>query len=290
MIGNLSSRRTAELFSLARAELTARGIFVAESHVVRGGRALRESALAAVKSPYDIIIIGGGDGSLTTVVGAFAHSQAVLGVLPLGTGNSFARSLGIVPDLEHAIDAIVDGKIAHVDLGVVNGTHFANFATIGLSSQIARSTPSLLKRIFGPAAYALAGIMPLLRSRSFGTKISFDGRKRRVRTHQLIVASGRYYGLTPLLPDATIVDGTLAVFTTSGLSRWDVAKAFLALLSGNSTRLTDAEYFYAKELVVKTKPKQFLDIDGEALGRTPAHFTVDPGALRVMVPQGFTGT
>ncbi len=289
MIGNLRSRRTAELFARARHALAQGGISVLESQTVRDGKDMRERVRKAVKAGHELVIVAGGDGSLTSVVGFFAHQSTVLGVLPFGTGNSFAKSLGIAATVEEAVEVIVSGKVAKVDLGIVNDTYFANFATIGLSSTIGRSTPAALKKVFGPAAYGLAGIGPTLTSRAFEAKLRWDDHKLSVSTHQLIIANGRYYGFTPILPNATIVDGTLSVFTTNGLSRWDVAKMFVALSRGDQTQLENAEYFSTKEVTIKTKPRQSLDVDGEALGKTPARFSIARAALKVMVPQDFTG-
>ncbi|MGP6190137.1 MAG: diacylglycerol/lipid kinase family protein [Vulcanimicrobiaceae bacterium] len=290
IIGNLHSRRTTELYARAHELLAARGVTIAAAHNVRDGREVRRRVERYVKDGCELIIIGGGDGTMTGAVGAFARTKSVLGVLPFGTGNSFALSLGIPSDVERAVDVIAGGCVARVDLGVVNGTYFANFATIGLSSTIARRTPNLLKKILGPASYAAAGVLPILSNRAFEAKIRWEGDEIRLRTHQLIVANGRYFGFTPVLPDATIVDGLLSVFTTSGLSRWDVARMFLAMYRGKHTTLADADYFSAKEVVIKTHPKQFVDVDGEAYGKTPVHFSIARRALRVLVPQGFTGT
>jgi diacylglycerol kinase (ATP) len=289
MIGNLRSRQTAELFAKARRLLAAGGITIVEQHSVRGGQALRKAVRAAVLERCELILVGGGDGSMTCVVGCLAHTRSVLGVLPFGTGNSFAQSLGIKPNVEDAVKVIVEGKVERVDLGIVNGTHFANFATIGLSSAIARSTPTMLKKVLGPAAYVVAGVGPMLRSGAFRAVVKCGARKIDLKTHQVIVANGRYFGSTPVLPDATIIDGTLSLFTTSGLSRWEVARMFLAFFRGEQTELADADYLSAPEITVKARPKQYLDIDGEALGTTPARFSIDRRALRVMVPQGFTG-
>ncbi len=112
----------------------------------------------------------------------------------------------------------------------------------------------------------------------------------KLRTHQVIVANGRYFGSSPVLPNATIVDGTFALFATTGLTRWDVARMFLAIYRSEQAGLADADYLHAATMTIKTKPKQYLDIDGEPLGKTPARFQIDPRALRVMVPQKFDGT
>ena len=289
LVANLRSRGTSQLYARARTLLAQRGIVIEESHEVSTAERLRKRVRRAIRAGHELVVVGGGDGSFTTVVGEFAHREAVLGVLPFGTGNSFARSLGIPPILERAVDTIANGKVARVDLGVVNGRYFANFATIGLSSTIARRTPSWLKKALGPAAYVAAGIVPLLQSSAFESELQWKRGRLRLSTHQLIVANGRYYGLVPLAPDATIVDGTLSVFTTEDLSRWDVARMFVAFSRGVQTRLAEATSLTTSSLTVRTNPKQPLDVDGEALGRTPAHFAVATKALRVLVPPDFTG-
>jgi len=289
VIGNLRSRKTSAMYSKTIEALIARGVSIVESHTVSDGGELAKRVKNAVADEHEYVLVAGGDGSMTSIVGEFAHRKSVLGVLPLGTGNSFAQSLGMEPTIESAVETIVSGRVERVDLGMVNGRHFANFATIGLSSTIARGTPNLVKKYLGPFAYVVSGIAPLMRSSSFEATVKWNKSDVKVRTHQLIVASGRYFGFTPILPDATIVDGELSLFTTSGCSRWDVARMFVAFHRGRQTTLADAEYFSAAEIDVEAKPKQYLDVDGEAFGKTPAHFSIDSKALRVLVPRDFTG-
>jgi len=289
VIGNLRSRKTSSMYAKAIEALTARGVVILESHTVSEGPELVKRVKNAVADEQQFVLVAGGDGSMTSIVGEFAHKKSVLGVLPLGTGNSFAQSLGMAPTIESAVETIVTGLIENVDLGLVNDRYFANFATIGLSSTIARSTPNLLKKFLGPLAYAVSGVAPLLRSSSFEATVKWRKSEVTVRTHQLIVANGRFFGFTPILPGATIVDGELSLFTTSGCSRWEVARMFVAFHRGRQTMLEDAEYFSAPEIEVEAKPKQYMDIDGEAFGKTPARFSIDPKALRVLVPVDFTG-
>ncbi|GAC1500512.1 MAG: YegS/Rv2252/BmrU family lipid kinase [Vulcanimicrobiaceae bacterium] len=289
VIGNLHSRNTQTKYARAIELLTERGVTIASSQTVDRGDEMVARVRSAVAAGHRYVLVAGGDGSMTSVVGEFAHKEAVLGVLPLGTGNSFAQTLGIEPTLEAAVDTIVSGRVARVDLGIVNGKHFANFATIGLSSTIARATSNRLKKVLGPLAYAVAGVAPLLRSSSFDAHVTWETGNTRVRTHQLIIANGRYFGFTPILPDASIVDGELSLFTTSGCSRWEIARMFVAFQRHRQTTLADAEYFSASEITVTAQPKQYLDVDGEAFGETPATFAIDARALRVLVPQNFTG-
>ncbi len=285
LIGHLTSRNGPAAFAEVSKALVAHGVSIVEAHQVETRKEIRRRVKRAVKSGHTLVLVIGGDGSQAAAVGPLAHTKAVLGVIPAGTGNSFAQSLGITPTIEDAIHTILNGRVAHVDLGVVNGEYFANFATIGLSSEIAESTPKLLKKIVGGAAYGLSAVLPMLKHRPFLAKVSWEKNALKLETHQMIVASGRYFGNTPILPDATATSGRLAFFTTVGPGRMDVMRMYLAFLSGTQTDLPDAHYFQTAKLTVKTKKRQPIAIDGSAFGYTPAKFSVAPNALRVMVPQ-----
>jgi YegS/Rv2252/BmrU family lipid kinase len=263
--------------------LVERGVHLAMTHVVDNHRDLNRYVRGAVKGGAGLVIVAGGDGTMTAAAGQLAKSKSVLGVLPLGTGNSFALSLGIT-DLETAVEAIVAGREVAVDLGNVNGTYFANFATIGLSSTIARATPNRLKKIVGAAAYVLAGLLPALRSRPFRCKVRTGKQKLVFPTYQVIVANGRYFGHTPLTPDASLDSGRLTFYSTTDSTIVDAAKTYSSLLLDRQALLPNAHVFDAVELRVRARPAQPIAIDGEQCGWTPAKFRVVPGALRVMVP------
>jgi diacylglycerol kinase (ATP) len=283
LVANSGARQTSETFARARSMLVDRGIHLTMTHVVDNHRDLCRYVRRAVKGGAGLVIVAGGDGTMTAAAGQLAKSKSVLGVLPLGTGNSFALSLGIA-DLEKAVDAIVAGREVAVDLGNVNGTYFANFATIGLSSTIARATPNRLKKIVGAAAYVLAGLLPALRSRPFRCRVHTGKQKLVFPTYQVIVANGRYFGHTPLTPDASLDSGRLTFYSTTDSTIVDAAKTYSSLLLDRQALLANAHVFDAVELRVRARPAQPIAIDGEQCGRTPAKFKVVPGALRVMVP------
>jgi YegS/Rv2252/BmrU family lipid kinase len=283
LLGNARAGRS-HLFVQAHQLLIAGGVDIDEAHIAVDARETRRLAKRAIRAGRKLVIVAGGDGTLTQVVGAFAYTDATLGVMPVGTGNSFARSLGIAPELEAAVAAIAAGRCESVDLGRVNKTYFANFSTLGLSADISGVTPNNLKGAIGAAAYAVAGLRPLLTHRPFDCRIRWGKNRLNLRTHQVIVANGRFFGTTPILPEASIDDGELALFTSAGTSTWDVAKSFLALFAGKQTELRDAHYFSARKISIKTTPGVALAIDGDVIGRTPARFSVARRALRVMVP------
>jgi diacylglycerol kinase (ATP) len=286
VVVNRHSRHTDGELQHLHDALRRHGLRVVAFHVDPKQSACRKHIKRAVKAGTPEIVVGGGDGTMTHAVDLLAHHESVMGVLPFGTGNSFAQSLGIpLNDLEAAVAVIARGHVQLVDLGVVNGTHFANFATIGLSSVIAGETPRLLKKITGGIAYGLASIGPMLTHRAFDARITWKGGRLDVRTQDIIVANGRFYGDTPVTPDATIVDGRLHLFTTDNASALAAARTYIALGRGVQARLPDAHVVTATAFSVKTRKRQTIAIDGSPLEKTPAKFRVAPAALRVFVPE-----
>ena len=263
--------------------LLERGVRLTFSHVVESHEQLCRCLRGLLASGTELVIVAGGDGTMTTAAGQLAKSGTVLGVLPLGTGNSFALSLGIA-DVPAAVDAIVGGRTVDIDLGRVNGTYFANFATIGLSSRVAAATPNRLKKLVGAAAYVLAGLIPGLRSHPFRCSVRAGKLKMKFQTYQIIVANGRYFGRTPLAPNASLTSGSLTFYATSDATIVDAAKTYVSLLTDRQQLLPNAHLLEATELRVRTRGKQPLAIDGEICGTTPARFSLVPGALRVLVP------
>jgi YegS/Rv2252/BmrU family lipid kinase len=283
IICRLKSRNGLAYYQRLHDELPKRGVRIVAAQTVKKRKDFIRAIRAAVKSRVQTIVIVGGDGSQTAAVAEFAHAKSVLAVVPAGTGNSFALSLGI-KDVESAIDAIVQGKEQKIDVGVVNGTYFANFATIGLLADAAAQTARPLKRIFGPVAYAISALREFIQNKPFRIRVKWKGGELDFETHQAIIANGRYFGWQALTPDAGVRSGELAFFAVEGASRTDAIKTSTALLRGDQTKLEGAHYFSACKIEIRTKPKQRLDIDGHSLGRTPAKFKVEPKALRVLVP------
>jgi diacylglycerol kinase (ATP) len=241
----------------------------------------------AIKSGAKRLIVGGGDGTMASAMQYLAHSKTTLGLLPLGTGNSFSQTMQIPHDLDAAIKIIGEGRVARVDLGRVNDTYFANFATIGLAAEIAHETPNDLKSKFGPLAYAIAGVGPMLKSQAFEARLKWDGQRQTMRTQQIVVASGRFFGHQPLTPDASIVDGKLSVYVDTGTTPLDVAKTYAALAIGQQTKLADSFTLATSKITVKTDTRQPISVDGDEAGYTPARFRIEARALRIFVSPAF---
>lgn len=287
LICRLSSRHGLAYCQRLRRELPQRGVRILETHAVRSRKDLKKRIRKAVKSGAKIIVVVGGDGTQTAAVAELAHKNCALAVVPAGTGNSFAYSLGIKDDLDTAIETIANGKEVCVDVGIVNGTYFANFASIGFIADAANRTPRGLKRIIGPLAYGVAALRSLFQDKPFELRVKSNQQTLTFKTYQAIVASGRYFGWQPLTPDASLRSGDLAFFASAGDKLQDVIATNAALLRGDQMELHRAHYFSAPKITIKATPRQPLNIDGHALGKTPATFKVASGALRVLVPADF---
>jgi diacylglycerol kinase (ATP) len=287
LIVNTHSRQGEKFFFAAMDELTRCGIWITASYPVRDPARLRECVEEAINRGQSLVIVGGGDGTISSIVDYFAHKELVLGVLPLGTGNSFARSLGIPISLEGAVDVIANGKVVDVDLGKVGDSCFANIATIGLSVDIGRRSPVGLKRSLGMLAGALVAIPSIVSHRPFHCRIVVDGKEHAIETHEVIVANGSFFGVTQLAQDASPDNGRLIVYAMDTPSNWHMLKLWAALLVGKPRVFSEARYFRAQDVVIETDSPRDVDVDGEILTETPAHFTLLPQALKVMAPRSF---
>ena len=114
-----------------------------------------------------MVIVGGGDGSLSSNVDFFMGKDTVFAILPLGTANSFAGTLCIPKDIDSAIDVIANGERKRIDLGCIDGDYFVNAAAIGLSPMIAETVPHKLKRYLGMVGYLVWALWCAVRFRPF---------------------------------------------------------------------------------------------------------------------------
>ena len=153
------------------------------------GRIVRDAP-----DPVDTVIVCGGDGSLCRSAPALLATGAALGIMPMGTANDLARTLGIPDDLEQAADIVIAGHRRRIDLGSVNGHPFFNVASIGLATDLARELSSDLKQRWGRLGYAVAAVRALAKARRFSAWISENGDVMRTRTLQVAVGNGRFYG------------------------------------------------------------------------------------------------
>ncbi len=241
--------------------------------------------VAGRRGEIDCLILGGGDGTMNRAAPALIANRIPFGILPLGTANDLARSLGIAFDPVAAARVIVEGHVRAIDLGTANGHPFFNVASIGFSAELAAELTGEAKRRWGVLGYALAGAKLLSRVRPFIAFLEYDDTIEKVRTIQIAVGNGRYYGggLTVDL-EAELDDGVFHVYSLE-VRHWSRLLALVpALKRGTLLAKEDVRVFKARSLVVRTRRTRSVNTDGELTTATPVRFRVLRKAVRVYAP------
>ncbi|WP_291864843.1 lipid kinase [Bradyrhizobium sp.] len=234
----------------------------------------------------DLVIIGGGDGTLNAAAAGLAELKLPLGILPLGTANDLARTLGIPPDLQSALDIIAGGRIRSIDVGIVNDVMFFNVASVGLSAELAEKLTAETKRRFGRLGYAFTALRVLAGARPFRADIISDGRRARSLTLQIAVGNGRYYGGGNVVEKhAEIDDEILRLYSLEFVQAWRMILMFRSFRSGEHGALDDVRTLRADRFEIRTRRPRPVNADGEIVTQTPAVFTVSPKAINVIVPR-----
>lgn len=287
---NTRARRGRTLAGRLPDLLTAAGNGQVPRRVIEVDRPARlaEAFDEALALKPDLLVVGGGDGTLSSAVVHLAHRDTALGVLALGTTNNLARSLSIPLDAHAAVRVLARGKVADVDLGQAGDRLFANMVSMGVSTRVADRVPHRLKAAVGRAAYPLTALAALPTHRPFKVRATAGDVVQEFSTHQLNIANGAFHAGRPIAADAGIDDRLLVAYRLGAASRPRlIASAFGHAVTGNRRRLADEEFLTGGELFIETWPAQMLDVDGEIVGRTPIQVSVVAEALRVMVPTDF---
>lgn len=291
LVVNVGSRRGRRHYAAVREQLAGAGLDLVEVAPVTDPARLSDTLAGVADCGADLVVVGGGDGTLSEATHHLAHRDACLGVLPLGTTNNFARSLGLPLDLPGALRTLTEGKVADVDLGHVAGRHFANLTSLGVSVLIAEHVPAGLKRVLGRVAYPLTALAVLPRHRPFSARLRVDGEWHELTTHQLNVANGSYHAGRAIAVDAGVDDRRLVVYRLGDANRVRLAGATLRqAVTGPRRPLARTPFLTTRELWLETDPPLELDVDGEIRGRTPVQITLEANALRVMVGADFADT
>ena len=210
---------------------------------------------------------------------------ATLGILPMGTANDLARTLGVPDDLEAAAEVILAGRRRRIDLGTVNGKPFFNVASIGISVELARELSGELKRRWGRAGYALAALRALARAERFSAVVSENGTTLRTRTMQIAVGNGRFYGGgTVVAEDAVIDDGHLDLYSLEIRNVLRLALMLKSFRAGTHGAFSEVRTLRGTEFEIRTRRPRPVNADGELVAETPAVFKVHPQAVTVYAP------
>lgn len=275
----------------SRQELTsliAEAFAGAEVVVVSAGDDIARLAKEAIDRGISMVVAGGGDGTINAVASMVAGTDTVLGVLPLGTLNHFAKDLGIPLGIEAAIQVLRTGHLAMIDIGQVNERIFLNNAGLGLYPDSVFLRKAEQRRGFAklPAA-VLAAIVELLHYRRLTVHVSVNGRQLLRTTPMVFVGNNEYELARVGIPSRSRLDaGRLCLCIPHPEGRLRLLLLMVRTLLGRLHPGSDFDSLLTEALSIRSRHRHLrITIDGEA-GHlaTPLHFRIRPGALRVAVP------
>jgi YegS/Rv2252/BmrU family lipid kinase len=246
-----------------------------------------ELAREAVAEGYEIIVAVGGDGSINEVASALLHTEAVLGIVPAGSGNGLAMHLGYGRDIAAAVQKLNTAEMHEIDCGTLNGKPFFNIAGIGFDGLVSNLMKGRHWR--GLLPYFLTSVEAGLTYTPRECAIEIDDLCRTEKCFAITVANGPMYGYNfQIAPDARIDDGVFSVVLLKNAPRWQYFAAVPATLKGKIYEANFVEHFTARRVRIRCDGDNYVHLDGEGMVvQGELDFEILPRALRVLVPQGF---
>ncbi|HET9417820.1 MAG TPA: diacylglycerol kinase family protein [Chthoniobacterales bacterium] len=261
--------------------------------MTRKARDAQRFAREALRNNYEWIITAGGDGTLNEVVNGVAScaGRVCLGLMPLGTGNDFARSLNLPTAVEDNIDILLSKKTKPIDIVRVRSSrpsrYFVNVSAGGFSEVVDEQLTPDMKQTWGPLAYLRSAAAALPKLHVYHAHIEFDSSEVvRVDLYNIVVANGRFVaGGLPIAPNADPGDGLLDIVLIPTHPAAKVALLAAEILLGKHFKSNAVEFRRAKKIAVRSRPAMWFNVDGEPVGTVPAVFEVVPRALNFVVPE-----
>ena len=252
-------------------------------------------ARAAVAEGVQVAIAAGGDGTVNEVVNGLAGSSVALGVLPVGTGNVWAKELGFVGmlptlrnPLREAATALTISATHDVDLGLANGRYFLLWAGLGFDAQVTHEVEPQheTRRRVGNLLYATESLRVALQFAGSHSTVTIDGRRHHQRVVELVIANAQLYsgGLVRVAPAACMVDGCLDVCIFQDRGPGSTLHHIIGLLARSHVHDPQVAFYRARRIEIEADRPMPVQIDGDAYGTTPLAVEVVPAALRVLVP------
>jgi diacylglycerol kinase (ATP) len=246
----------------------------------------------AIRAGSDYVIAAGGDGTLNEVINGIAPpghmGRICVGIVPLGTANDFARTIGLPASVDDNIDILRAKQTAPIDLVRVRSDwkrYFVNVSAGGFSGLVDEKLTPEIKSTWGPLAYLRSAAAALPELRGYHTNIVFDdGERLMIELYNVIVANGQFVaGGLPIAPQADLRDGLLDVILVPSRSPAKMMLLAAEMLLGNHLSSNAVIFRRAKKISVRSRPGMWFNVDGELIGNDPVVFQILPGALEFVI-------
>lgn len=241
------------------------------------------------KKEYDVVIACGGDGTVAAVASELVHTKQILGILPLGTANVFARAIRLPLDIKEALHVCAESEeTLLLDAMECGGEYYFLQITVGLSSEVTKEAMQQHKKLFGRLMYFFIGIGKVFANKSRKYLLRLDGKELKVKAKDVIVAntdvflgSGLSFG-----EDISMTDGKIDICTARPKTLLDYVKLTLGFFS-KKFKVSKKLYFSqnCREVTIQCRKKLPVHADGEIIGNTPVNIKVVPKAIVVLCPK-----
>jgi diacylglycerol kinase (ATP) len=269
-----------------------RGLNAKEVRVTQSAGEAEILAREAIRAGSDYIIAVGGDGTLNEVINGVANHrrarQVCVGVVPVGTANDFARSLGLMANIDASIDILRTKTTAAIDLvRMTSGRkrYFVNVSAGGFSGVVNEKLTSEIKSAWGPLAYVRSAAAALPELQAYRTALTFDDAEQLViDVYNVVVANGQFAGGgLPIAPQANLNDGLLDIVLIPKRPAAEMVLLAAEMLLGKHLCSDSLVFRRAKKISVQSRPGMYFNADGELVGNEPATFQIIPHALDFVV-------
>ena len=250
----------------------------------------QRAAARAVEERYDALYVAGGDGTLNAALRGVASGGGAslpIGLVPLGTGNDFAKALGLGEEPAAALDALLQARVIDVDLGLLNDRPFVNTSAGGFIAEVSSSVTETLKNATGKLAYLVGGARALFGTEPFTTRIVMHGDQEggapagALDIQLFAVCNARFIGGGyPIAPEALIDDGLLDVLVVPRMPLLDFVGVLQRLSSGEHADDAAVMHFRAASFDLEFNRPVRMNTDGEVLEAGRCEYRVRPRSAR----------
>ena len=257
-----------------------------EEHTAARGGAVHLARQAADAGMQRVLSVGG-DGTLHEVVNGIQDRPVAVGVLPLGTGNDFVRSIGLPRSPEVLLRGLARGGVRRIDVGQVHGERYVNIAGVGFDAEVARRVNAMRTKASGTVPYLLTAVDEAFRYQAPALSLARDGAAPDPDCPFLMVAVGNtstYGGGMRVCPQAVVDDGLLDVLVVRPLQGWALLSLLARVFLGKHLGSPSVSSGYVRSLTITGPRDTPLHADGELLPGLPATFTVHPRGLSLWSP------
>ncbi len=261
----------------------------AEIKKTHGNGEAESLARAGVANGCDEIICAGGDGTLNEIINGVAENfgRVQIGIVPLGTGNDFVRSLGTPTTIPEAVDVLLAGETDTVDVIRAKSDqmrYFVNVSAGGFSGLVDEKLTPEMKKTWGPLAYLRSAAAAWPELRGYETFVDIDDERVDETLYNVVIANARYVaGGLPIAPEADMRDGEMDVVLVKARPVTEMMVVGAQMLAGKHLDSSAVIFERAKRVRVESTPGMWFNADGELIGNEPVTFEVMPRALKFVV-------